>query len=95
MIATPGHTEGHVVFHFPQHGALFVGDSICTWHPITGERGPQLMAFNVSNSEALDSLSQYEDLRARTGAGGHAVWTGAGPAGAERRHPAAPDRTGP
>jgi len=63
VIATPGHTDGHVVFHFPQHRVVFVGDSICTWHPITGERGPQQMAFNVSNSEALDSLSLYENSR--------------------------------
>jgi glyoxylase-like metal-dependent hydrolase (beta-lactamase superfamily II) len=79
-IATPGHTEGHVVFHFPQHGALFVGDTICTWHPITGERGPQLMAFNVSNETALDSLSRYEDLDADLVLVGHGEPSNEGPA---------------
>jgi len=76
VIDTPGHTEGHVVFHFPQHGALFVGDTICTWHPITGERGPQPMAFNVSNKTALDSLSTYEELDADLVLVGHGEpWT--------------------
>jgi glyoxylase-like metal-dependent hydrolase (beta-lactamase superfamily II) len=82
VIQTPGHTEGHVVFHFPAHGALFVGDAICTWHPINGKRGPQLMAFNVSNSEALNSLSRWEGLDAALVLVGHGEpWTD-GPAAA-------------
>jgi glyoxylase-like metal-dependent hydrolase (beta-lactamase superfamily II) len=28
VIATPGHTRGHVVYHDPQHGALFAGDHV-------------------------------------------------------------------
>ncbi len=28
VIATPGHTRGHVVFHDPEHDALFAGDHI-------------------------------------------------------------------
>ena len=28
VIATPGHTRGHVVFHDPQHDALFAGDHV-------------------------------------------------------------------
>lgn len=85
VIATPGHTEGHVVFHFSSHGALFVGDSICTWHPVSGDRGPQLMAFNVSNAEALDSLAGYEALDAGLVLPGHGEpWTD-GPAAAVER----------
>ncbi len=85
VIHTPGHTEGHVVFHFPQHGAVFAGDSICTWHPITGERGPQLMAFNVSNRTALDSLSRYEDLDADLVLVGHGEPSNEAPARAVER----------
>jgi glyoxylase-like metal-dependent hydrolase (beta-lactamase superfamily II) len=85
VIHTPGHTQGHVVFHFAQHGALFVGDTICTWHPITGKRVPQLMAFNVSNATALDSLSRYEGLQADLVLVGHGEpWT-QGPAAAVER----------
>jgi glyoxylase-like metal-dependent hydrolase (beta-lactamase superfamily II) len=77
VIASPGHTEGHVGFHFPEHGALFVGDSLCTWHPISGERGPQLMAFNVSNAQARESLSNYESIDAGLLLVGHGeLWTG-------------------
>jgi glyoxylase-like metal-dependent hydrolase (beta-lactamase superfamily II) len=85
VISTPGHTEGHVVFHFPDHGALFAGDTICTWHPISGERGARLMAFNVSNSQALESLSHYEQLDADLVLVGHGEpWT-EGPAAAVER----------
>jgi glyoxylase-like metal-dependent hydrolase (beta-lactamase superfamily II) len=84
-IATPGHTEGHVAFLFPEHGALFAGDSLCTWHPISGRRGPRTMAFNVSNSEALESLSAIEDVDAELLLVGHGEpWT-EGPAEAVRR----------
>jgi glyoxylase-like metal-dependent hydrolase (beta-lactamase superfamily II) len=89
-IHTPGHTEGHVVFHFPQHRALFLGDSLCTWHPITGERGPQLMEFNVSNKTALDSLSRYEGLDADLVLVGHGEpWTEGPKAAVERARQAA------
>jgi glyoxylase-like metal-dependent hydrolase (beta-lactamase superfamily II) len=89
VIHTPGHSDGHVVFHFPRHGALFAGDTICTWHPITGKRGPQQMAFNASNSQALDSLSRYEDLDAELLLVGHGEpWT-EGPAAAVERARAA------
>jgi glyoxylase-like metal-dependent hydrolase (beta-lactamase superfamily II) len=89
VIHTPGHTEGHMVFHFPRHGALFVGDTICTWHPISGERGPQQMPFNVSNATGLDSLSRYADLDAELVLVGHGEpWT-EGPAGAVDRARAA------
>lgn len=80
VIQTPGHSDGHVVFHFADHGALFVGDSICTWHPLTGRRGPQLMAFNLSNQTAFDSLSLYEDLDAQLLLAGHGEPWNQGPA---------------
>jgi hydroxyacylglutathione hydrolase len=28
VIATPGHTAGHIVYHFPQSGLLFAGDTL-------------------------------------------------------------------
>jgi glyoxylase-like metal-dependent hydrolase (beta-lactamase superfamily II) len=84
VIHAPGHTDGHVVFHFPAHGALFAGDTMCTWNPASGKRGPQLMrpAFNVSNTTALSSLSRYEELDAPLLLVGHGEpWT-EGPAAA-------------
>lgn len=85
VIHTPGHTEGHMTFHFADHGALFVGDTICTWHPISGERGPQLMAFNVSSAEALESLARYEALDADLLLFGHGEPWSEGPAAAVER----------
>jgi glyoxylase-like metal-dependent hydrolase (beta-lactamase superfamily II) len=85
VIHTPGHTEGHVVFHFPQHGAIFAGDSFCTWHMVSGERGPQSNAFNISTDRAVDSLARYEDLDADLLLVGHGEpWT-QGPAAAIER----------
>ena len=64
VIATPGHTPGHCAFHFENHGALFVGDAMCTLNPITGRTGPQLMPrpLNESNADALRSLDAIEPL---------------------------------
>ncbi len=78
VIHTPGHTMGHVAFHFPQHGALFAGDLICTWNPLTGGRGPQLLprAFNLSTPSMLDSLTKIQDLDANAVLVGHGPpWT--------------------
>lgn len=84
VIHAPGHTMGHVVFHFPTQSALFVGDTIVTWNPATNKRGPQLMrpGFNMSNKTALDSLSRYEGLESDLLLSGHGEpWT-EGPAAA-------------
>jgi glyoxylase-like metal-dependent hydrolase (beta-lactamase superfamily II) len=87
VIHTPGHTPGHCSLHFERHGALFVGDMLCTWHPILGRRGPQIMpaAFNVSSAQALESLGRIEQLSAEVVLPGHGEpWTG-GPAEAAAR----------
>lgn len=65
-IHTPGHTRGHVVFHFPDRGVLFLGDLLCTLNPLTGRRGPQLMPrpFNLSSAQMLDSLGRVESVDA-------------------------------
>src|SRR3954468_21341487 len=59
-VFTPGHTPGHCAIHFERHGALMVGDLLCTWHPVLGRRGPQVMpaAFNVSSAQSLESLGR-------------------------------------
>jgi glyoxylase-like metal-dependent hydrolase (beta-lactamase superfamily II) len=87
VIHVPGHTTGHVVFHFPAQGALFVGDTLVTWNPPTNKRGPQLMkpGFNMSNATALESLARYESLDAALLLPGHGEpWT-EGPAAAVER----------
>ena len=65
VVHTPGHSDGHC--SLVAGNVLFAGDAICTLHPLTGRRGPQLMpgAFNRSSRQALASL----DRLIGTGAG--------------------------
>lgn len=72
-IHTPGHTPGHCVLHFETHGALFVGDALCTWNPLTGRRGPQLMpsALNVDNDGSWAALNLIQELEAQALLPGH------------------------
>jgi glyoxylase-like metal-dependent hydrolase (beta-lactamase superfamily II) len=73
VIATPGHTPGHSALYFESHGALFVGDEMCTWNPFTGTRGPQLMSkfTNVSTQQCLESLEAIKDITADVLLPGH------------------------
>ena len=87
VVPTPGHSAGHVCFHLPDRGALFVGDALCTYNPLTGARGPQLMprAFAKDVRQALDSLDALEGLDAGLLLPGHGEpWTD-GPAAAVAR----------
>ena len=72
-IHTPGHTEGHCARLFEEHGALFVGDELCTWNPVFWTKGPQLMpkAFSISRSRCLHSLIALEGLQAEVVLPGH------------------------
>jgi glyoxylase-like metal-dependent hydrolase (beta-lactamase superfamily II) len=75
---TPGHTNGHACLWFQDSGALVVGDLLCTLHPLTGARGPQLMprAFSRSSGTSLDSLTKIEPLEASVLVFGHGEpWT--------------------
>jgi glyoxylase-like metal-dependent hydrolase (beta-lactamase superfamily II) len=73
VIATPGHTAGHCALLFEDHGALFVGDELCTYNPLTGRPGPQVMPkpFNVSTAQCLESLAALENLKADVVLPGH------------------------
>jgi glyoxylase-like metal-dependent hydrolase (beta-lactamase superfamily II) len=84
VILTPGHTPGHCALHFERVGALLVGDLLCTWHPLLGRLGPQIMpaSFNVSSAQCLASLGKIEGLSAAVVLPGHGEpWT-EGPASA-------------
>ena len=86
VVHAPGHTEGHCVFLFEGRSALLVGDALCTWNPLTGRVGPQIMpsAFNLSSERCLGSLSRIEGVEADLLLPGHGEpWTG-GPAEAVR-----------
>lgn len=87
VIPTPGHSPGHVAFYLPERGVLFAGDAICTYHPLNGRRGPQVMpkAFARSSQQELESLSALEPIDAALLLPGHGEpWT-EGPAAAVAR----------
>ena len=93
VISTPGHSPGHVAFHFAAQGALIAGDALCTWNPLTGRPGPQLMprAFSFSNDQALESLGRIEGIDAGALLVGHGdPWTAGVDAAVARAREAGP-----
>jgi glyoxylase-like metal-dependent hydrolase (beta-lactamase superfamily II) len=93
IVHTPGHSNGHVAFHFPDRGALLAGDALCTHNPLTGRDGPQIMsgAFSVSSAQAMASLDRLEGLEAGVLLVGHGdPWTGGVAAAVARAREAGP-----
>jgi glyoxylase-like metal-dependent hydrolase (beta-lactamase superfamily II) len=79
VVHTPGHTHGHCVISLPDRGVVFVGDALCTWHPLTGSRGPQSMppALTTNTAQATASLDRIAALDADVVLPGHGEpWTG-------------------
>ena len=77
-IHTPGHSHGHVAYHFADRGVLMTGDAMCTWNPLTGRPGPQVMpaGLAVSSATELESLAHLEGLEAGLLLPGHGEpWT--------------------
>jgi glyoxylase-like metal-dependent hydrolase (beta-lactamase superfamily II) len=77
-IHTPGHSNGHVAYHFPDRGVLMTGDALCTWNPLTGRLGPQIMpgGLAVSSAAEMESLSRLEGIDAGMLLPGHGEpWT--------------------
>lgn len=64
VVHTPGHSDGHCVLVSEAAAVAFVGDAICSYNPLTGARGPQLMprAFTRDVSQALGSLDRLAQL---------------------------------
>jgi glyoxylase-like metal-dependent hydrolase (beta-lactamase superfamily II) len=89
VVQTPGHTNGHCALQFEGHGTLFAGDALCTWNPLTGRPGPQIMpaALDMSPTRCLESLARIEGIPADLLLPGHGEpWTeGAGAAVARAR----------
>ena len=78
-IHTPGHSHGHVAYHFADRGVLMVGDALCTRNPLTGRPGPQVMpaALAVSSAAEMEALANLEGIEAGLLLPGHGdPWTG-------------------
>jgi glyoxylase-like metal-dependent hydrolase (beta-lactamase superfamily II) len=86
-VFTPGHTFGHVAFHFPDRDAVIAGDAVVMLNPYTASRGPQLVAraAQADSARALASLDAVAATGARTVLTGHGEpWTQGAEAMVER-----------
>ncbi|MET7684978.1 MBL fold metallo-hydrolase [Streptomyces sp. NPDC005423] len=72
-VHTPGHTDGHCVFHLPEAGLVISGDTLVTGHPTSRIRGPQLLPdmFHHERDRTVASLAVLETLDADVLLPGH------------------------
>ena len=78
-IHTPGHTEGHTMFHLPRHGLLFTGDGLITMDMLGPGKGPQMIEqrFSLDHNQAMASLDRITNLDADLLLPGHGrPWAG-------------------
>ena len=67
VIATPGHTAGHVALHLPEREIVITGDALVTLDPYTTLTGPRLVAKAALTDSAqnLASLDRIAETDAR------------------------------
>jgi glyoxylase-like metal-dependent hydrolase (beta-lactamase superfamily II) len=71
VVATPGHTGGHICVALPERGVLLAGDAMVNFDYASGARGPNLHRFNEDRNSALRSLGRLDALAADTVLFGH------------------------
>lgn len=89
VVATPGHTPGHVSLHFEGSGVLISGDAIATRDPVTGAEGPRLLhdVLNEDPSRTRASLEAIAATPAEVLLPGHGEpWRGSMADAAARAH---------
>jgi len=76
VVAVPGHTDGSIAIHLPEHGVLFTGDTIAE-----GGGDVILGVFNVDRARAIESFHRIAELDVDIACFGHGepVLGGAGP----------------
>lgn len=67
VLHAPGHSPGHLAFHWPERGLLIAGDAIATWPELC----PGWKAFTLNEAQHADSLRRMAALEARLVAVGH------------------------
>lgn len=66
VIATPGHTDGHVALAMDDRSVIFTGDGLVTLDPYTGRTGPRIVA-RAGTKDRETAVASLEAM-ARTGA---------------------------
>ncbi|MFF4474987.1 MBL fold metallo-hydrolase [Streptomyces sp. NPDC001599] len=63
-VHTPGHTDGHCVYHLPDAGVVISGDALVSGHAISRIEGPQLLPdlFHHDRTRAIASLDVIAGL---------------------------------
>jgi glyoxylase-like metal-dependent hydrolase (beta-lactamase superfamily II) len=72
-ITVPGHTPGNVAILLPEAGAIAVGDSFVSGHPISSEQGPQMLhrMFHSDPAGALEAARRLAGVQANVILPGH------------------------
>ncbi|QHA02849.1 MBL fold metallo-hydrolase [Streptomyces broussonetiae] len=72
-VHTPGHTDGHCVYHLPDAGIVISGDALVSGHAISRIKGPQLLTdfFHHDRAGAIASLDLIGALDGDTLLPGH------------------------
>ncbi|WP_253951381.1 MBL fold metallo-hydrolase [Paenarthrobacter sp. CM16] len=61
-ILLPGHTPGNVALLLPDAGAVAVGDTFVSGHPISTKSGPQML-HRMYHADAATALAAARSLR--------------------------------
>ncbi|MER6738210.1 MBL fold metallo-hydrolase [Streptomyces puniciscabiei] len=72
-VHTPGHTDGHCVYHLPEAGIVISGDALVSGHATSRVKGPQILLdfFHHERAGVLASLGTIGALDADTLLPGH------------------------
>jgi glyoxylase-like metal-dependent hydrolase (beta-lactamase superfamily II) len=72
-VHTPGHTDGHCVYHLPDAGIVISGDALVSGHATSRVKGPQILLdfFHHERSGVLASLETIGALDGDTLLPGH------------------------
>ncbi|MFD9081509.1 MBL fold metallo-hydrolase [Streptomyces erythrochromogenes] len=65
VVHAPGHTDGSICIHLPEHGVLFTGDCIAAVGPL------MLGVFNVDRGRAVESFRRLAGLAPSVACFGH------------------------
>jgi glyoxylase-like metal-dependent hydrolase (beta-lactamase superfamily II) len=74
VLATPGHTDGHVSLHLAERDAVIGGDALVTLDPYSARTGPHL----VARAATADTGRSLASLRVLAGTGARILLPGHG-----------------